>query len=455
MMIRLNVLPVAVAARAPQFSPKTARFAMCITVALFFLLPALWLMLIAVPVTAQEQNMQAAKSPLQKPQVLIDSDNGFGAAHLAVVVNEADPQSVAVAEYYRRVRQIPEQNIVRIRLQSRDPVMSPGEFAVLKKLIDTRLPDSIQGYALTWTTPYRVGCMSITSAFALGYDYRYCATGCRITKTSEYFSSPSRTPWQDHRIRPAMMLAGKNVAEVKALIDRGVKADGSFPRGSAYLLDTSDRIRSVRRMFYPLVQEHLGERLPVNILQADSVKNKNGVLFYFTGLVDVPDIKSNYYLPGAVADHLTSYGGKLTDSSQMSSLRWLEAGLTGSYGTVVEPCAFPNKFPNPLLLMERYLAGEHLIEAYWKSVDMPGQGIFIGEPLARPWHGYQLHRDANGFWHLSVPRLPPGYYDIEGAISVDGPFTPIARGLALSSVSRKFVLADNPYPVWRVLPARY
>ena len=29
--------------------------------------------------------------------------------------------------------------------------------------------------------------------------------------------------------------------------------------------------------------------------------------------------------------------------------------------------------------------GDTLIEAYWKSVQQPGEGIFIGEPLARPW----------------------------------------------------------------------
>ena len=72
-------------------------------------------------------------------------------------------------------------------------------------------------------------------------------------------------------------------------------------------------------------------------------------------------------------------------SSQMSALRWLEAGSTGSYGTVIEPCNFPQKFPDPEVLMRRYLAGESLIEAYWKSVRWPGQGIFIGEPLARPY----------------------------------------------------------------------
>jgi threonine synthase len=30
----------------------------------------------------------------------------------------------------------------------------------------------------------------------------------------------------------------------------------------------------------------------------------------------------------------------------MSALRWLEAGASGSYGTVVEPCNHPAKFPD-------------------------------------------------------------------------------------------------------------
>jgi hypothetical protein len=69
----------------------------------------------------------------------------------------------------------------------------------------------------------------------------------------------------------------------------------------------------------------------------------------------------------------------------MSALRWLEAGATGSYGTVVEPCSFPAKFSDPGLLLTYYRRGDTLIESYWRSVAMPGQGVFIGEPLARPW----------------------------------------------------------------------
>jgi uncharacterized protein (TIGR03790 family) len=107
------------------------------------------------------------------------------------------------------------------------------------------------------------------------------------------------------------------------------------------------------------------------------------VLFYFTGRARVSGLPTLRFRPGAIADHLTSNGGTLTDSPQMSSLAWLDAGATGSYGTVVEPCAFPQKFPQPPIVMRRYLAGETLIEAYWKSVAMPAQGVFIGEPLAR------------------------------------------------------------------------
>jgi len=76
------------------------------------------------------------------------------------------------------------------------------------------------------------------------------------------------------------------------------------------------------------------------------------------------------------------FGGK-----QMSILRWLEAGATASYGTVVEPCAFPQKFPHPAIVIDRYTRGEALIEAYWKSVAWPGQGLFVGEPLATPYAG--------------------------------------------------------------------
>ena len=149
-------------------------------------------------------------------------------------------------------------------------------------------------------------------------------------------------------------------------------------------METEDKSRNVRAATYPLIERVLGNELHIERVKG-TVENRSDVLFYFIGAKQVEHLASNRFIPGAVADHLTSAGGILTGAGQMSSLRWLEAGATGSYGTVIEPCNFLQKFPNPGVFMEHYLRGETLIEAYWKSVAMPGQGLFIGEPLANPY----------------------------------------------------------------------
>jgi uncharacterized protein (TIGR03790 family) len=69
----------------------------------------------------------------------------------------------------------------------------------------------------------------------------------------------------------------------------------------------------------------------------------------------------------------------------MSAAAWIRQGATGSFGSVSEPCSLLEKFPDIRVLFAHYLRGETLLESYWKSVAMPGQGLFIGEPLSRPF----------------------------------------------------------------------
>lgn len=314
----------------------------------------------------------------------------LGAAQLGVIVNDADPLSVRIARYYRARRRIPAANVVHVRLPS-GPILATEAFARIKEEVDAHTPVRVQAYALAWTEPYRVGCMSVTSAFAYGFDQRFCASGCSPTPESPYFDSASRRPYSDFHMRPAMMLAARNFGQAKALIDRGIAADDSSPFGTAYLLDTSDKQRDVRASTFVSASLFSGLRVQVQILDANVLRDRSDVLFYFTGVPQVADLGTLRFLPGAIADHLTSFGGELIGSPQMSSLEWLEAGATGSYGTVVEPCNFPAKFPSVPIVMRRYLAGETLIEAYWKSVAEPSQGVFIGEPLARPFGDDLLH----------------------------------------------------------------
>ncbi len=304
---------------------------------------------------------------------------------IAIIVNDSDELSRKTGAYYRKQRNIPLKNIIHINFKPGRTNLSIAEFRRIKQQVDNTTPPHVQAYVLTWLKPYRVTCMSITSAFAFGFSQDYCAQGCKPTKLSPYFNSASRAPYDDYGIRPTMVLAGTRFEEVQKLIQQGMDSNNTMPNGTAYLMDTHDKNRNVRSIFYDNVIKYMKNNIEVKRIKGQALKNKKDVLFYFTGLIRVPGIETNQFLPGAIADHLTSTGGQLTDSKQMSIMQWIKAGATGSYGTVVEPCNFPQKFPHPLVVIDKYTQGESLIEAYWKSVAMPGQGIFVGEPLARPY----------------------------------------------------------------------
>lgn len=312
---------------------------------------------------------------------------GLNAQNLAVIVNDADPLSRQVADYYKKKRSIPSQNIIRVNFPPGQSAISRAEFQGIKSFVDRASPAHVQAYALAWTMPYRVDCMSITTAFAAGFDEAFCSKPCGSTKPNPYFNSTSRRPYVDFGVRPAMALAGKDLMEIQRLIDRGVASDGTFPKATGYLVSTSDTERNVRSASYAdIIRQHWKGPVDLRIVESDFIRNRKKVIFYFTGIKQVKALDTIRFIPGAIADHLTSAGGNLVgNSDQMSSLRWLQAGATGSYGAVVEPCNYPAKFPHPGIVIDRYLRGETLIESYWKSVAWPGEGIFIGEPLAAPY----------------------------------------------------------------------
>ena len=308
------------------------------------------------------------------------------ANELGLVINDNDPQSVAVGEYYQQRRAVPAENVVRVRIPVAS-ALSRQVFAQVQKQVRAGLPRRVQALALAWSQPYRVDCMSITAAFASGFDARACADGCQPTPFSPYFDSRGHTPYTSFGIRPTMLIAARSYEQARELIDRGIASDGTAPRGTAYLLDTSDASRNKRAGEYGFARSLAGDGVGVQVVKSDALQGRSDVLFYFTGIRRVADLHSNRFLPGALADHLTSTGGVLSGTDQMSSIDWLEAGAAASYGTVVEPCNFPGKFPNVSVVMQHYLDGETAIESYWKSVLMPAQGLFIGEPLAAPFRG--------------------------------------------------------------------
>lgn len=247
-----------------------------------------------------------------------------------------------------------------------------------------------------------------------------------------------------------MLLAGESVAQVKALIDRGIAADYTYPRGTAYLVRTQDVARNVRARHFDDIRDKLGAVLAIASPEAVEAQALTDVLAYFTGAARLALDKLKF-LPGAPADHLTSFGGQLTDSSQTSALAWLSAGATASYGTVTEPCNHLQKFPHPGVLLAFYIQGDSLIEAYWKSVAWPGEGVFVGEPLARPF-GARLQRQGT-LWTLQAYSGMPGGLMLEMAPSIVGPY----RQLGVVKIRPGYNHVPLPgvnAPVLRIAPMR-
>jgi uncharacterized protein (TIGR03790 family) len=312
------------------------------------------------------------------------------AADIGLVINTADPLSVRIGEYYASARGLAPEQVLRLDVPMRS-ALTREELDRLRAAIDQHFGRNIQALALAWTEPYAVECNSITGALALGVDSELCKNSCGVSRPSRYFNSASTRPYTDLGWRPSMLLAARNVAQGKALIDRGVAADGALvlrgrPPVTAMFLTTDDAARRVRTALYPPPGFLPGPRIDIRIAPAAELATAKRVLIAITGSERVKLDPAMDWAPGGLGDHLTSTGGDLFGNhGQSTVLAWLDAGATASHGTVSEPCNHLQKFPHPQVLLGHYMQGATAIEAYWKSVAWPQQSLFVGEPLAAPF----------------------------------------------------------------------
>ena len=339
--------------------------------------------------------VQAAEPPAAEPRWgRMPRLYGRITAHdLGLVINTADPYSVAVGEYYAKRRGIPPAQVLRVQLPQRSS-LTREEFTALEQAIRSQMPENVNGLALAWVQPYAVDCNSLTSALGMGLQPDVCANSCAATRISPYASYFGAKPWVVIGLRPTMQLAARSVPAAMAMIERGIASDHTLASAGAepamaYLAATPDVNRNVRERLFPPAGPVPGVAgFEVARIRSDALPPMRRTLVYQTGLARVPAPLGGEWLPGALADHLTSYGGQLdkpAGEGQMNILDWVDAGVTATYGTASEPCNHLQKFPHPQVLIQAYAQGVSALEAYWHSVAWPAQGVFVGEPLAAPF----------------------------------------------------------------------
>lgn len=332
---------------------------------------------------------------------------GGSGLNVIVVVNQNSTNSVQLGNDYCQQRGVPPQNLLRMTNWTGGSVdWAPADFQTqllnpLLAMITSRgLTNQAQYVLLSMDIPYRVTDGSnedgTTSALFYGFKtngapvsgFASCSLPDNTSNSYAYSELPFEQATPDTATTNsflAMMLTDTNLADAENTLLRGVESDYSYPTQTVYLEKTSDTARNVRFVEFDnsVFENQVAGNDAVQRIDGDSTDFTN--LFGLqTGLANF-DLETNAFVPGGLGDSLTSFGGYiLEDSGQTPALAFLESGASGSYGTVVEPCNYTQKFPDPLDYFYQ-TRGFSLAEAYYQSVLNPFQGLFVGEPLAAPF----------------------------------------------------------------------
>ncbi len=367
---------------------------------------------------------------------------GGSGLNVLVLVNQNSTNSVQLGNYYCEQRQVPPQNYLRINWTGGNTEWSLTDFTTylyqpfVSFLATNRLTNQIDFVVLSMDIPYRVsapGSALNSTTSALFYGFKPDPNPpCSIApgSTSDYAGSEGV-----FRAHPPIssssnaflvtMITSSNLALAQQIIDSGTAGDSGFPSQTAWLVKSSDVNRNVRYLLFD--DAIFNARLRGNSLQrtnGDSLIGFGAISGAQTGNYAYP-VSGVAFLPGSLADNLTSYGGLIlqNNSGQLNILALLAAGAAGSYGTVDEPCAYFQKFPSPQTYFYQ-ARGFSLAECYYQSVTNPYQGLLVGEPLAAPYA-----QPAVGSWN----NLPPN-----------------ALLAGTTNLSLQFIASDAHHPVQQI-----
>jgi uncharacterized protein (TIGR03790 family) len=280
---------------------------------------------------------------------------------------------------------------------------------LLAMLSARQLTNQIDYVLLSMDFPYRVenggsqttsGTNSTTSALFYGFktDYPPLANPVTCSVPDASFNSYAGSEYIFRSIAPgtsktnflAVMLTASNLVSAKQVIDRAVAGDSTFPTQTVYLAKSSDVFRNLRYALFDnaVFNARLRGNCSVQRIGTDPSYSLGTALGLQSGWGNPYVIGSTSFVPGALADNLTSWGGTLFEySDQLNILVLLDAGVAGCYGTVIEPCSYVAKFPSPQNYF--YLArGFSMAECYYQSLANPYQGLLLGDPLAAPFALY-------------------------------------------------------------------
>lgn len=410
---------------------------------------------------------------------VVRASAGGGPLNTLVVVNSASRDSRALGAYYAAQHGIPPSHLCTIKTDPRAPSISRHFFEreihmpIMAHIANQKLEGQIHYVVLCMDIPSRVDNFNgLTGALYYGFKPPTPdAPRCHIASNSvnQYFGTEvaytSSAGWNQTNTPIPFLLTAENLKTAKTVVDRAVASQASFPNGLFCLYGSIDSARNIRHRTYSAVARQFalfGRQDWVAVQPAADPLPDRPVLGFMTGRAYLPtQYVDMVFAPGAIAEHLTSCAGMIPDPclNQSTVWDWMRLGATASYGTVSEPCAFREKFPDPNLFFW-YARGFTAGEALAMSVRNPYQGLWVGDPLAAPFaappsvefRAPARHAKVAGELALKLSvaaherGAPPVFLDLylDGRhhVPVARPFAPVGNGLIAQVGTNRFA-----YPV--------
>jgi uncharacterized protein (TIGR03790 family) len=372
--------------------------------------------------------------------------------NVAVVINDASPESKQVGDYYVKARAIPAENVIHIQTAPED-VVQPAAFVatihqpIAQALGKANLQDRILYIVLTKGIPLRIagtggqdGTMaSVDSELTLLYRRMTGNTApTRGRVDNPYFlgtkplTGAKLFTHRDQDVFLVSRLDAFTVDEAKALVDRA----GRTAREGRIVLDQRDAL--VNRLgedwlglaAQRLTKDGQGERVLLETTPKPA-RDVSPVMGYFSwGSTDpqnrVRQVKMDF-VPGAIAATFVSTDARtfkeppaawmplnleerstwFAGSPQSLVGDLIREGVTGAAGQVSEP--YLQSAVRPDILFPAYLAGFNLVEAFYLAIPhLSWQTVVIGDPLCAPFARRPLARsdiDAGMDAELTLPAF--------------------------------------------------
>ncbi len=339
------------------------------------------------------------------------------ADEIALVVNRSSAGSARVAEHYVRLRGVPEEHVVEVKIPHKffegKAEIPPEAFEryiwnpVSKTLERRGLREKVLAWVYSVDFPIRVTTdppVSLMGATFTGNRFPGAADVSRGLYRSALYAGPDRGqsgggPTASFREMkealggrmpvPSMMLGytgdgGNDVETVLQCLEQGAASDGSAPRAKFFFCRTKDVRSTCRDWQFEAVRQDLEAMGQEAVVLDHWPTNATRTMGLMIGRAAVPGIEGNGYLPGAMGEHLTSAAAMFHIPGQDRLTKWIAAGCTASAGAVVEPFALWMKFPHARFYVH-YVGGATMMESFYLALRCPMQLLLVGDPLAGPW----------------------------------------------------------------------